>query len=702
MALSPPVINYYIPTTFESEVAKYSSRDGNYVMDFRNVDNIPDSILKNTADFILGSMPMSRVDNPYEGDYLEVDNAFRTTLPYTSKSNTEVILVEHPARKGFYHLYQTIYSDLVIESENPPAGVVKVNVALISSNHIRPDGSFSTALQESVDKYKRENGYSFSKKLTPKEFFQGLGDETSLNGVVTEYDTSTNTFKSYVVSDVIPGVTIPGPNKWISIYSKSSSFTLPYTSILPSDKSSLASFISAMSSYSIDVRYYKQDPVTGLYIYNTKNVVIANGKLTSRLPSSAMDSSVMSYNLNSSANFIFDSDLETHLGNRKIHTGVAFGRKPLTTAPDVEKPTDMFVSFPGAAVQNAGITLLAVEGVVNGSEKLFSEPKHIFTLVGDLVERKRKFLPDIRVKWETDYYRSITKSFKIKWQASYDPVIVRFRTSWTKNVELQRISKNLTLKWDKENFRVKKDSYNFRSSIALPEDELKKQFYAFNWTMEDTNVSKLSYKLSWEHELSRVNTLKYYSEWEKVLGNSCIVKCYYISLYKENNTFVDAISYQVYADPKIVDKDTLSFYFSNPYKFSIIRFNSSREPYNDTFLSEHSDKDLLSNRDDVPEHFVLVGNYTIEGIDIRGSLSLDVVSGLQQLNEYKSYWIPYNLDEYQDKMITLNDSKSKALPLNDKFKDDYNRDTVELDLVILTGTQCCFTQKATGSRCSPL
>ena len=175
-----------------------------------------------------------------------------------------------------------------------------------------------------------------------------------------------------------------------------------------------------------------------------------------------------------------------------------------------------------------------------------------------------------------------------------------------------------------------------------------------------------------------------------------------ISLYKENNTFVDAISYQVYADSEIVDRDALSFYFSNPYKFSIIRFNADREPYNNTFLSEHSDKDLLSNRDDVPEHFVLVGNYTIEDIDIRGSLSLDVVSGLHQLNEYKSYWIPYNLDEYQDKMITLNDSKSKALLLNDKFKDDYNRDTVELDLVILTGTQCCFTQKATGSRCSPL
>ena len=688
MALSPPVVNYYIPTTFESEVAKYSSRDGNYVMDFRNVDSIPESILKNTADFILGSIPMSRVNSVYEGDYLEIDNAFRTNLPYTPINDSQVILTEHPAGKNLYHLYQTIYSDLVIEAENPPAGVVKVNVALISSNHIKPDGTFSPALQESVDKYKTENGYGFSKKLSPKDFFQGIGDETSLNGVVTEYDRTTNTFKSYTVDNVVPGVTIPGPDKWISIYSKSSQFTLPYTSIL--------------TAYSNAIKSYKQDATTQLYIYNTKNVAVANGKLTSITPSSVMDPSVLPPNLNSYVNFTFDSSLENHLGARKIHTGVSLGRKPITTGPNISKPTEMFATFPGAIVQSAGVTLLAVEGTVNGSEKIFSEPKYIFTLVGNTVERKRRVLPNIRIKWETDYYVSIKKSFKIKWQASYDPITIRYRTSWMKNVDLQRVSKNLTIKWDKEQSRVKKDLYNFRSSVVLPEDELKKQFYAFNWVKEDTDVSKLSYKLGWEHELNRISTLKYNFEWEKVLGNSCIVKCYYISLYKENNTFVDAISYQVYADPKIVDKDTLSFYFSNPYKFSIIRFNSNREPYNDTFLSEHPDKDLLSVRDDIPEHFVLVGNYTIEDIDIRGSLSLDVVSGLQQLNEYKSYWIPYNLDQYQDKMITLKDTKSKALLLNDKFKDDYNRDTVELDLVILTDTQCCFTQKATGSRCSPL
>ena len=184
-------------------------------------------------------------------------------------------------------------------------------------------------------------------------------------------------------------------------------------------------------------------------------------------------------------------------------------------------------------------------------------------------------------------------------------------------------------------------------------------------------------------------------------NDGCIVKCYYLSLYKEDDTYIDAVSYQVYVDPDFVIKDNLSFYFSNPDKFGVIRFAVDRAPYNNIFLSEHPDKDLLPDRTDVPSNFILIGNYTIEGIDIRGSVSLDVVSGLQQLNEYKSYWIPYNLDTYQNQMITLNDSKSKALLLNDKFKDDYNKDSVELDLVILTGTQCCFTQKASGSRCSP-
>lgn len=690
MALSPPVINYYIPTTFESEVAKYSSRDGNYVMDFRNVDSIPDSILKSTADFLLGSIPMSRVDNSYEGVYLEIDNAFRSTLPFTTKNEDTVRLTEHPAGANAYHLYQNLYADLVIEVENSGQSTVTVNLAAISSNHIKPDGSFSAVLQRRVESYRRENGISNSKPIDPSKFFLGEGD-TTLKGVVTEFNPDTGLFKNYPIDGVIPGVTVPGPNKWISLYSHYSWFNSPFNAI--------------QTAYKDKIRYYKQATDSELYMYNTASTSTVNGKLKSLYPSLAMPPSPMAYQLNSSASFVFDSSIETHNSTKKIQSGIAVGRQPIIGGPLVDKDSiinQYFIAYPGAVIQDAGITLLSSECISSGSEKLIQDPKYVFTIVGYTVKRNKKTLPFVRIKWEKESYIVVKHPYKVRWQALYDPITVKYKTSWMRNVELQRVSKNLTMKWETEQSRVKKDLYSFRTSIVLPEDELKKQFYAFNWTMEDTNVSKLSYKLGWEHELSRVNTLKYYYEWEKVLGNSCIVKCYYISLYKENNTFVDAISYQVYADPKIVDKDTLSFYFSNPYKFSIIRFNSSREPYNETFLSEHPDKDLLSNRDDVPEHFVLIGNYTIEDIDIRGSLSLDVISGLQQLNEYKSYWIPYNLDQYQDKMITLNDSKSKALLLNDKFKDDYNRDTVELDLVILTGTQCCFTQKAAGSRCSPL
>lgn len=690
MALSPPVINYYIPTTFESEVAKYSSRDGDYVMDFRNVDSIPDSILKSTADFLLGSIPMSRVDNSYEGDYLEIDNAFRSALPFTIKNEDTVRLTEHPAGANAYHLYQNLYADLVIEVENSGQSTVTVNLAAISSNHIKPDGSFSAPLQRRVESYRRENGISNSKPIDPSKFFLGEGD-TTLKGVVTEFNPDTGLFKNYPIDGVIPGVTVPGPNKWISLYSHYSWLDNPFNTI--------------QTAYKDRIKYYKQATDSELYMYNTASTSTVNGKLKSLYPSLAMPPSPMAYQLNSSASFVFDSSIETHNSTKKIQSGIAVGRQPIIDGPLVDKDSiinQYFVAYPGAVIQSAGITLLSSECISNGSEKLIQDPKYIFTVVGYTVKRNKKTLPFVRVKWEKESYIVVKHPYKVRWQALYDPITVKYKTSWMRNVELQRVSKNLTMKWEIEQSRVKKDLYSFRTSIALPEDELKKQFYAFNWTMEDTNVSKLSYKLGWEHELSRINTLKYYSEWEKVLGDSCIVKCYYISLYKENNTFVDAISYQVYADSEIVDRDTLSFYFSNPYKFSIIRFDTNRGPYNDTFLSEHPDKDLLSNRDDVPEHFVLIGNYTIEGIDIRGSLSLDVVSGLQQLNEYKSYWIPYNLDQYQDKMITLNDSKSKALLLNDKFKDDYNRDTVELDLVILTGTQCCFTQKATGSRCSPL
>ena len=77
------------------------------------------------------------------------------------------------------------------------------------------------------------------------------------------------------------------------------------------------------------------------------------------------------------------------------------------------------------------------------------------------------------------------------------------------------------------------------------------------------------------------------------------------------------------------------------------------------------------------------------------------MADLNQMNEYRSYWIPEDLENFQTSFILLEDGESKALPLDYKFRDDHHTDIVELDLVILTSKECCFTQKVVGSRCSP-
>ena len=104
---------------------------------------------------------------------------------------------------------------------------------------------------------------------------------------------------------------------------------------------------------------------------------------------------------------------------------------------------------------------------------------------------------------------------------------------------------------------------------------------------------------------------------------------------------------------------------------------------------------------DIPSRFSKIGNYTIKDVNRYNSFSLDVIGVDKQLNEYKSYWITEVIEDYAGSFLTMADGKSKLLILDNMFKEDHHEDVVELDLIILDGEECCFTQSSTGSRCSP-
>lgn len=95
----------------------------------------------------------------------------------------------------------------------------------------------------------------------------------------------------------------------------------------------------------------------------------------------------------------------------------------------------------------------------------------------------------------------------------------------------------------------------------------------------------------------------------------------------------------------------------------------------------------------------MIGNYTILDIDPKNSLSLDVVVKDEQLNEFRSYWLPEDLGELA--FTPMQEKGLEIAPVVPMFRDDHHVDVVELEIEFLNESECCFKQKVIGSRCSP-
>ena len=384
------------------------------------------------------------------------------------------------------------------------------------------------------------------------------------------------------------------------------------------------------------------------------------------------------------------------------------GRDPYEDPNEINdvKSEKTFLSYPKAIIQQLGVTVLFAMGGVENGVTLSPLAYDVFTASGKRTPFYRKTLtPNYSFTWDLD---SLTRSrilYKFKWNRLFDNTVNRYKFSWQKNVDLEKKKAIWKVKWDREKVYFKTKRYYFRYDQVMPEDVLKKNFYVINWDILSINKKILTYKIKSELEMSRTKVATWKTSWENTLLNPCLIQPYYISLYDPTtDTYTDSISYQVYGDPKFLDShianNNFYCYFSNPSKFELIKFDYNLQPYDKEFLIDLRDPQL-GNLELVPSNYSLIGNYTIKGIDIRGSLSLDIIAGVNQVNESKSYWIPDDLAAYSTTMITLSDGKSKALPLDGIFRDDHNVDVVELDLVILDEIECCFTQKSSGTRCSP-
>ena len=384
------------------------------------------------------------------------------------------------------------------------------------------------------------------------------------------------------------------------------------------------------------------------------------------------------------------------------------GRDPYEDPNEINnvRSEKTFLSYPKSIIQQLGVTILFAMGGVENGVALSPLAYDVFTASGKRTPFYRKTLtPNYSFTWELGSLISSRMLYKFNWSRLFDNTKDQYKFSWQKNADVERKKAIWKVKWDREKVYFKTKRYYFRYDQVMPEDSIKKNFYVINWDVLSINKKILTYKIKSEIEMSRTKVLTWKTSWDNTLLNPCLIRPYYISLYDSaSNTYTDSVSYQVYGDPKFLDShianNNFYCYFSNPSKFELVKFDYNLQPYDKEFLIDLRDPNL-GNLELVPSNYALIGNYTIKGIDIRGSLSLDIIAGANQVNESKSYWIPDDLAAYSTTMITLSDGKSKALPLDGIFRDDHNVDVVELDLVILDETECCFTQKSSGTRCSP-
>ena len=388
-------------------------------------------------------------------------------------------------------------------------------------------------------------------------------------------------------------------------------------------------------------------------------------------------------------------------------TGVYVGR-PTT---DYFHINDKFISWPGSIVQETGVDVF-----------LYYAKEALGTVSVTPIDLVAKSSPVVSVSvgsqdylnntqtlgttWLSENLNNFRDRLKVVYEANYDPIVSQLKVRWEKNAEVQNFSRRFKTSWESEPVNWMSEDLTIRYEVTLPEDRIVRDFLTCSWDKELTQSFSNITKTTWEKEKTFFITKELETSWDTVLVDTVILKPFFIQLWDPvKRTYTDSMSFNVYGDSEkmaqYIANGELRYLFSNPPKFELVMFDYNLYPYSDVFLTQLQDPILDRDFSDVPDRFSKIGNYTIKDINRYNSLSLDVIGVDKQLNEYKSYWIPEVIEDYAGSFLTMKDGKSKLLILDNMFKDDHHEDVVELDLIILDGEECCFTQSSTGSRCSP-
>ena len=371
-----------------------------------------------------------------------------------------------------------------------------------------------------------------------------------------------------------------------------------------------------------------------------------------------------------------------------------------------------FLSWPGSVISSTGVDIY-----MHSQDYLADDMYDVVTpnlmeesaLIASVSVGTLPYQTDIITRnfaYETERLEDFRERLTIPYEVSYDFQTTNLRIRYEKDYEERFYTERLKTSYEVELVRTYTEQLRVVYEVMLPEDRVYRDFLSFSWEKDLTQGYKNILQTTWAKEKTFFTTVELETSWETILVNEIVIKPFYVKQWDANTLqFHNCISFNVYGDAAKVQQfilnNELRFLFTNPPKFELIMFDYNLNPYSNVFLSQINDPLLLQKFDDVPDRYTLIGNYTIKDIDMLNSFSLDVIAKEKQLNEYRSYWIPEKLEDYKGSFLTMSDGKSTLLSLDNAFRDDHHEDIVELDLIILDKNECCFTQSAVGSRCSP-
>lgn len=720
------MINFHAPISVEDELRLLGVNSGNYVLNFKMDLTASAALINSTGSYIYEGVPLNKILSEYTSSYPKIYNnkIFPKSLVLANGS-----LKPHDWNKA---AAQSIYSDLIIENDSviPEGTKREVYLQVINANYIEIDEygniiGFSPLLETQINTWKSSNSnntpktkdyFGVDKVITYTYSINPTGTEGGVN-LVTEDVYPVNFEDMKVDFGLEEVITYPEPTPPVEGEPPAEPEE-PAEPIIEYIPKKAPPGVTKLAIYADHVSI--DNPVIGLRNVYTPLIKYTPSTNVTTLPRYKIGEQPETFYQGLFKNIIQDfsskySFSKSSLGSyvkftnldevpKLLLTGIYVGRSLTSSEVNLKKN---FLSFPESVVRETGIEVLysyrnTEETNTNLPEfsSLYSAPL-LSVSAGEVAYQLYTNLWTL--SYESESLELYNDRYRIRYEVSDEVTTDIYRLRWESTTETVLFSDIWEMSWESENSRLYKSEYYIRFESELPEFRDFKDFYHISWDKDLSQTYTTHYRIAYEATQYRTYTSEWSFTWDISLIDSVIIKPYYLELY-ENGEYIDCISYQVYADYQAIREyiliDKFYMFFCNAPKYEMIMFNTERAPYSEIFLESIEDSSL-EDRTGVPDNFILLGNYTIKNINIKNSLSLDIIGSDKQLNEYKSYWVPEVVEDYFDSMILMDDNYSAALPLDGIYLEYQNTDEVELEVITLETGACCFIQTSVGSRCSP-